>query len=224
MKNTSQFIDKIKQKISDRHLLKHPFYQAWTHGELELSTIKEYAAQYYHHVNAFPRYISSIHSNCEDLSIRQQLLENLIEEEQGEENHPELWKRFGEGLGNTRAYMKSVKQMKETKALVSTFFNLTKDSPAHVGLAALLSYESMVPEVSESKIEGLKSFYNINDETSLQFFLVHIKADKIHREICFSLLDSICKTNEQKEDALQAVDSALDVLNGFLTGVQKNFC
>ena len=111
MKNTSQFIDKIKQKISDRHLLKHPFYQAWTHGELELSTIKEYAAQYYHHVNAFPRYISSIHSNCEDLSIRQQLLENLIEEEQGEENHPELWKRFGEGLGNTRAYMKSVKQM-----------------------------------------------------------------------------------------------------------------
>ena len=130
----------------------------------------------------------------------------------------------GEGLGNTRAYMKSVKQMKETKVLVSTFFNLTKDSPAHVGLAALLSYESMVPEVSESKIEGLKSFYNINDETSLQFFLVHIKADKIHREICFSLLDSICKTNEQKEDALQAVDSALDVLNGFLTGVQKNFC
>ena len=224
MKNTLNFLDRIQQNINDRHLLKHPFYLAWVNGELELSAIKEYAAQYYHHVSAFPRYISGIHSNCEDLSVRQKLLDNLNDEEQGEENHPELWKRFGEGVGNTRSYMESVKQMKETKTLVSTFFSLTKNSPVHVGLAALLCYESMVPEVAESKIQGLREFYNINDEETLQFFLVHIKADKFHREICYSILDSTCKTNEQKEDALQAVDSALDVLNGFLTGVQKNYC
>ena len=86
-------------------MLKHPFYQAWVNGGLELSAIKEYAAQYYHHVCAFPRYVSGIHSNCEDLYTRQQLLENLIDEERGEENHPELWKRFGEGVGkHTQLY------------------------------------------------------------------------------------------------------------------------
>lgn len=224
MKNTTKFLESIQQKINDRHLLKHPFYQAWVNGGLELSAIKEYAAQYYHHVCAFPRYVSGIHSNCEDLYTRQQLLENLIDEERGEENHPELWKRFGEGVGNTRNYMDSLKQIKETKSLVNVFFKLTKDSPVHIGLAALLCYESMVPEVAEAKIQGLKEYYGLDDDELLKFFYVHILADKIHREVCYELLDSICKTNEQKAEASQAVGSALDVLNGFFTGVQKNYC
>ena len=58
----------------------------------------------------------------------------------------------------------------------------------------------------------------------LSFFTFIYLADKIHREVCYELLDSICKTNEQKAEASQAVGSALDVLNGFLTGVQKNYC
>ena len=33
---------------------------------------------------------------------RQLLLENLNEEEKGKENHPELWMRFAEGMGNSR--------------------------------------------------------------------------------------------------------------------------
>ena len=220
----SIFINEVEKRITKNHLLNHSFYKAWNAGELEVSTIQEYAAQYFKHVSAFPRYLSAIHTNCEEISIRQELLENLVDEERGDENHPELWLRFGEGMGRSRESMVQTKTMEETQELVDIFMRLTRDQRTHIGMAALYCYESMVPEVSESKIEGLKSFYNINDETSLQFFLVHIKADKIHREICFSLLDSICKTNEQKEDALQAVDSALDVLNGFLTGVQKNYC
>jgi len=81
-----------------------------------------------------------------------------------------------------------------------------------------------VPEVSETKIEGLKNFYHISDDQSLQFFLVHIEADKAHREICFSLLASLCKTNKEKTDALFAIDSALEVLNGFLSGIQRSYC
>jgi pyrroloquinoline-quinone synthase len=53
-----------------------------------------YAQEYYGHVSAFPRYISSIHSLCEKIEDRQVLLENLIDEEQGSENHPELWMQF----------------------------------------------------------------------------------------------------------------------------------
>ena len=49
-----------------------------------------------------PRYLSSIHSNCEQIKTRQLLLENLNEEEKGKENHPELWMRFAEGMGNSR--------------------------------------------------------------------------------------------------------------------------
>ncbi len=83
------------------NLLNHPFYQGWTAGKLPLQRLHTYAVQYYHHVAAFPRYLSAIHTGCE-IVTRQALLENLIEEERGAENHPELWLRFAETLGIAR--------------------------------------------------------------------------------------------------------------------------
>ncbi|BDU60040.1 hypothetical protein FLA4_04500 [Candidatus Rickettsia kotlanii] len=68
-------------------------------GKLAHSTLQIYTKEYYYHVTAFPRYRSAIHSKCSDIQAKQILLGNLIEEEQGKENHPELWKRFAEGLG-----------------------------------------------------------------------------------------------------------------------------
>ena len=52
-------------------LLKHPFYQEWTAGALSLERLRNYAAQYYRHVAAFPRYLSALHSRCDDLQTRQ---------------------------------------------------------------------------------------------------------------------------------------------------------
>ena len=146
----------IENKVSDNHLLNHSFYKAWNAGELKIETIQEYAAQYFNHVSAFPRYLSGIHTNCEDISIRQELLDNLIEEEKGEENHPELWLRFGEGMGKPRDAILNSDTIKETDDLVNTFMKLSRDERTHIGMAALYCYESMVPEVAENKISSHK--------------------------------------------------------------------
>ena len=74
------FIDKVDNLIEKHHLLNHSFYKAWSAGELPKETIREYAAQYFQHVSLFPRYLSAIHSNCDDIKTRQLLLENLNEE------------------------------------------------------------------------------------------------------------------------------------------------
>ena len=97
-----KFCQILDGQLDEMHLLKHPFYQAWSAGDLGVEKLQFYAKEYYSHVAAFPRYISSIHSLCSDIKSRQILLENLIEEEKGEENHPELWLRFAEGLGVKR--------------------------------------------------------------------------------------------------------------------------
>ena len=76
MKQNS-FINEIDFQIEKNHLLKHSFYKAWNAGELAPSVIKEYSAQYFKHVEKFPRYLSAIHSNCDDIRVRQLLLENL---------------------------------------------------------------------------------------------------------------------------------------------------
>lgn len=81
----------ILKATEEKRLLAHPFYQAWEAGELDRDILKVYAKQYFHHVQAFPRYISATHSLCEDLSSRQVLMENLHDEEYGDDNHPKLW-------------------------------------------------------------------------------------------------------------------------------------
>ena len=83
--NKTEFLNIIEERIDKHHLLNHSFYKAWNAGELDRSVIQEYSAQYFKHVSAFPRYLSSIHSNCDDISVRQEILENLIDEERGEE-------------------------------------------------------------------------------------------------------------------------------------------
>ena len=222
--NSLLFKTMAEEKIAENHLLNHSFYKAWNAGELKIETIQEYAAQYFNHVSAFPRYISGIHTNCEDISIRQELLENLIEEEKGEENHPELWLRFGEGMGKSRDAIANSQAIKETNELVDTFMKLSRDERTHIGMAALYCYESMVPEIAENKIDGLKKYYNINDENTLKFFTVHIHTDKWHREVISELLSNLCDSDKKREEALDAMNKALYALNNFLSGIERVYC
>lgn len=223
MENSS-FIEKIDSEIKNNHLLNHSFYKAWNEGALEKETIKEYAAQYFQHVSLFPRYLSAIHSNCDDIKVRQLLLENLNDEDKGSENHPELWMRFAEGLGNSRDEVKNKVVMKETRELVETFMKLSRSEKYHIGLAALYCYESMQPEISETKKDGLKKFYGIDDDNTLKFFTVHMHADKLHRAVVRKMLIELSKTTEKKAEILEATKSSLGVLNNFLTGMEKAYC
>ena len=77
----SSVVSILNQKIEAKHLLKHPFYVAWTNGTLPLENLRHYAAQYFAHVRAFPAYLSEAHSRCADLNTRQVIAANLAEEE-----------------------------------------------------------------------------------------------------------------------------------------------
>ena len=216
------FIEQVDAQIENHHLLNHPFYQAWSAGELDVTVIREYASQYSKHVSLFPRYLSSIHTNCDDIHVRQVLLENLVDEEMGTENHPELWMRFAEGMGNSRNNVKKTVAMEETRQLVNTFMKLSKEQRYHIGLAALYCYESMQPEISETKKDGLKKFYGIDDEKTLKFFTVHMHADKWHRKVLRKLIAELNDSKEKQAETMAAIDEALHALNNFLTGMGKN--
>ena len=117
-------ITRINKLLDELHLLKHQYYHAWNMGELSLETLGIYAKEYYHHVAAFPRYLSRIHSNCADIRTRQILLANLNEEEDGENNHPQLWKNFAKGFGVGEKELNNGPEREETKELVDRYFDI----------------------------------------------------------------------------------------------------
>lgn len=220
----SALCDRIDAIIAEKSILKHPFYTRWQAGELTLDELKGYTCQYYNHVLAFPKYVSGTHANCDDLGDRQELLENLREEEEGPNNHPELWLKFGEALGLKREDMTDAEPLPETTAIDETFRRITKDSPFIAGIAALYAYESQVPEVAGTKMEGLKKYYGVTSPDGLRFFVVHHSLDVEHSRVTRNMVARYAETIPGAEEtATKAVEEACDALWGFLDGCYREY-
>jgi pyrroloquinoline-quinone synthase len=224
MPNVNQTIASLNSLGAEMSLLKHPFYQQWTAGTLSAQRLRNYAIQYYRHVAAFPRYLSTLHSRCDDLATRQVLLENLIDEERGAENHPALWLKFAQALGVTPDELLAAEPLPAAKALVETFDHLSRDLPLSAGLSALYVYESQVAEVATAKIDGLKRFYGFSDEArdkhdtndasadGVKFFTVHRDADPYHAQAVAQLIERHDTRPEDGAIALEAGHAALQAL------------
>ena len=214
----NQYLDNIDNDIAEKHLLKHPFYLAWARGELSKEALTDYSRQYYHHVAAFPTYLSAVHANCDDQATRKQLLNNLIDEEAGSPNHPELWKKFADGLGVEDTELTRTEKQPETKNLINTFRSVCRQRPTAEGLAALYAYESQIPSICESKIDGLKKHYGFTKPEHYEYFTVHIEADREHsaaeREMLSRHLDA-----HNFESVKVSVNRVLDALWDMLSGV-----
>jgi pyrroloquinoline-quinone synthase len=210
----------IDAKVAERAMLRHPFYQAWTEGRLPLATLRDYARQYFHHVEAFPRAVSAVHSACPDRDGRRMLAENLAEEEgidAGKQDHATLWLMFACGLGENEDAIRDQQLNSETTALIEAFGRLSRQSYA-AGLGALYAYESQFPGVASAKIEGLIERYGIADEPTLRFFRVHESADVEHSSVCRALLDRLPAA--ERDEAIAAGDELAGALWNFLSGVE----
>jgi pyrroloquinoline-quinone synthase len=211
------FSKELNKKLDRYHLLTHPFYQVfWNEGKLTREIIKDYAEQYYQHVKAFPRYISATHSICDDIEKRKILLENLNDEENTDGDHPKLWKNFAASVGADKEKIDDIKPDWFTKDMIDNFFSQARSSYAE-GLASLYTYERQIPEIAETKIQGLKKFYGVKSQEGLEFFEAHKSADVIHRAECEKLLDSLSKEEQIKAEKASVLTARY--LWNFLSGM-----
>jgi pyrroloquinoline-quinone synthase len=183
--------------------------------------LRAYAMQYFHHVEAFPRAVSATHANCPDAEGRFLLAENLAEEEgigAGKAPHADLWLDFASAMGADEQDVRAIALNAETQHLIATFRKLSRQSYA-AGLGALYAYESQLPAVSATKIDGLDKFYGVTDANAIRFFAVHEKADIEHSAVCRDLLDRL--PEGEREEAIAAGADLAAALWGFLDGMQK---
>jgi len=206
--------------IDERHLLKHPFYTKWAAGTLPIEAMQEYARQYFAFESTMPRFLSAIHSRTESPEVRQQLLDNLWDEEHGRDNHAELWLRFAEGIGVERDDVRSAARNEATEALVDTYSELSRDGSVAQGVAALYAYERQVPEVAGSKIDGLELHYGVADKRTQAFFLVHGEMDIEHSGAEREMLGQLA-TGADAQPIEEATGRALDAWWNFLSAVDQ---
>jgi pyrroloquinoline-quinone synthase len=212
-------LQRIDELIAERHLLTHPFYTKWREGTLSREALQEYARQYYAFESTFPRLLSALHTRSERPDVRQQILDNLWDEEHGEVNHAELWLRFGEGIGVDRSSVRGADLNDGTKALLATYWSAVSDASIAAGIAALYAYEGQVPEVATEKIRGLVEQYGVDDPRTLAFFTVHSTLDVEHSGAEREMIRALAPTEADEEAVLASTRAALDAWWGFLDAV-----
>jgi pyrroloquinoline-quinone synthase len=220
----SNFFQQLDERIARYDLLKHPFYQAWSAGELTRDDLREYASEYWHHVSAFPSYLSAFHSNLTDSPLRRTVLENLVDEEgldaRPPRPHSDLWMDFATAFGTTESEVRARTVQPETAALIATFRDAMSAQPT-AALAALYAYESRVPAISATKAAGLKQHYNAPD-SACRYFTLHQTADVHHAQVWRDAINSeLAAHPESASAALDAAETAAAALWSALDGIER---
>jgi len=100
---------------------------------------------------------------------------------------------------------------------VQKFREISGDRPVAEAVAALYAYESQVPEIAATKVDGLKKFYGVTQAEALAYFAVHEETDKAHRAAWRAWLEEHASGDE--EEILRTTNEALDALWGALDAV-----
>jgi pyrroloquinoline-quinone synthase len=206
----------LDRLVEKHHLLKHPFYRAWTDGTLSREALALYAEQYYQHVRAFPENLEKLAGRA-DGDLRAIVNENLAEELDPAGPHPKLWRQFAGAVGAREAELNSGRPLPGVAALLDAFDELCENGSKAQAVAAFYVYESQVPEIATQKIAGLKKHYGIADEPSLRYFAVHEEADVRHRAAWRNWLAA--QPESECAPAFAAGERALKALWGALDAV-----
>ena len=193
------FKQTLDNKISDYNLLDHLFYQAWSTGELPVEVLRTYAREY----GAF---ISTIPNGWETI--------NEAEIAAEETEHIDMWGDFADGLDTNV----SEAQIPQVKALLETADELFSE-PA-TALGALYAFEAQQPATAQSKLAGLKAFYQL-PETVEPYFETHSHNEHEAEK----LLERIgALPSESHATVVQACEQMSTALWNALTGIHDAEC
>jgi pyrroloquinoline-quinone synthase len=180
--NLKAFEDALDARVARYELLNHPFYKAWNAGKLSQDHLRAYAAEYFHHVAAFPTFLSALHSRLADGPLRRAVLRNLAEEEIEGRAHTDMWLDFAQGVGLRPEQVRCAQPSQSVRRLIDRFYHSAcADSPSEV-LAVFYAYESQVPRVSGEKARSLMRHYGA-DELTCGYFALHTYADVRHSQV-----------------------------------------
>jgi len=217
---TKEFFEEMDARIAKYDLLCHPFYKAWSAGELTREDLREYGQDYFHHVAEFPEYLREFAARVEDDQLKRAVMVNREDELglDGSRPHPELWLDFVEAMGGERAGDDA--PVKEIGELTGWFHSVASQGALEEALAAFYTYESQVPQVAAEKAKGLRERYGA-DEKTCEYFTVHTTADVYHSRIWKHQLAKIVEANPQAaEKALNASENAAIALWKALDGIE----
>ncbi|MGO9541888.1 MAG: TenA family transcriptional regulator [Terriglobales bacterium] len=220
---TQGLVSLLEERIHRYDLLSHPFYKAWSGGELTEEDLRTYAESYYPHIEAFPGYLAQFGIRLEEGELRRAVLANMTDEKGGEDSfgepersHSELWLDFVEGVGGNRVPKR--RAVGEVRKLIAWFQRVAGEATPEEALAAFYVYESQIPRLAQEKDRALREFYRADAKTR-SYFTLHSTSVAHHARVWRDQLEKRVKANPKTaEKVLAAGEGAAELLWAVMDG------
>jgi pyrroloquinoline-quinone synthase len=216
----------LRERIAARRSFGgHPLWQRISRGGVDRAGLQRFAVQFFLQVREFPRAVSALHTACPYAKERRMLAESLYEEETGLVSgcglpHPELFIRFGEGVGLERDAMLEGEPLPGTAALIRWFLDATRERSFLEGAAAInLAAEGQVPGAFGPFARALEKHYGLSRE-AVSFWDVHEIADQEHSDVGDHIVVHFANTPELQRKVRDAVETSLDRWYAFFDGIE----
>ena len=214
----------IDGMIGERTLLGHPFYEAWSAGELSLESLAGYSKEYFQLVKAVPRLMEPVVAAA-PAGTAAELDSNMREER----DHIRPWIGFAASLGVGRDELEAYGGLEKTRRAVSLLDSLMSGYGA--GASAMYALEKELPEISRIKMEGLAEFYGITGDAALEYFVLHTEADVRHAAAWRGIVDGLDAAAgggpdpvAARAEMIGAASGSLSAQHMLLDGCMEEYC
>lgn len=197
----------LDQLIQSKSLLTHYFYaQKWNKGELTKEELQIYAKEYFHLAKSVPGIVSRVRERA--LERRPDLLELIDENIAEETEHIGLWKRFARSLDVSEQELEHYEPTQAVKEAVATLQTLAEGT-FEDGVTAMYAMELTLPEIAQSKKDGLVEFYGLTSEDAHIYFDEHLNEEE-HFKVWRQVDVDAARAEEVAEASLAAQHKVLD--------------
>jgi pyrroloquinoline-quinone synthase len=173
---------KLDEARAAINVLEHPFYQRLSAGRLSREEIARYAGQYRHAVGAL-----SCASDLAAARAPRPHASQLREHAREEARHEELWEQFAQVTGAPEP--ESAPALPGTAECVRAW---TAGEEVLEHLAVLYAIEASQPEISRTKLEGLRAHYAfVQEGPATEYFTLHEQLDLEHGRQAATLIGEL---------------------------------
>lgn len=205
---TTSSIELLDEYIQSNGLLTHYFYeQKWNNGELTKDELALYAKEYFHLAKAVPGIVSRVKDRAIEAG-RTDLMDHINENIAEETEHIELWKRFSKSLGVSEEELENYEPHQLTKEAVDELNELAEGS-FEDGVTAMYAMELTLPEISQSKKDGLTKHYGLSSEDAHVYFDEHLNEEN-HFAVWRKVEVDPARSKQVAQASLRAQHKVLD--------------
>jgi pyrroloquinoline quinone (PQQ) biosynthesis protein C len=213
-RSREEFLAEMESRFAGKRHSDYQMVKTIADGTATPEQIGYLAVLFYHFTKVTPQVISTIHSRCDDRTIRRRIMDTLIDEDTelrcGSAGHDMLAMQFATRYtGLSEAEVEAHPLPQSVKDMVAYRFKIAREMPVTIALGnSGVASESHAPEMCRMISDGLREHYGVKDEDQ-ESWIVHIEGDEEHSETALKTVLEYCTTRELQDQMLWCIDEYL---------------